>query len=102
MPHGRLGAGDVSRIYRCRAKRAGIDPAADLGIAEVMQAGGWKSPVMVARYTEHLQARRDVQAGGSAGQDLITDRASHAPQQGWDLYFPIARCQKPNDAHRAA
>ena len=32
--------------------------AADLGIAEVMQAGGWKTPTMVARYTEHLQARR--------------------------------------------
>ncbi len=83
--NGRIGAGDVSRIYKRRAKAAGIDPAglsghssrvgaaqdlvaADLGIAEVMQAGGWKTPTMVARYTEHLQARRGAMSKLAARQ----------------------------------
>jgi len=40
-------------------------------VAEVMQAGGWKSPAMVARYTEHLQARRGAMAKLAALQDRL-------------------------------
>ena len=43
--------------------------AAGIGLAEVMQAGGWKSGVMVARYTEHLQARRGAMSKLAAMQD---------------------------------
>ena len=74
-----LAAGKVARIVKERARRAGVDPAglsghstrvgaaqdmigAGLEIGEVMQAGGWKSPAMVARYSERLLARR----GGAA------------------------------------
>jgi integrase len=72
---GRIDPGDVARIFRGLARRAGVDPAGisghstrvgaahdmiahGLAIAEVMQAGGWKTPVMVARYTERLTATR--------------------------------------------
>ncbi len=87
--NGRLDPGDVSRVYKRRAKAAGVDPAglsghssrvgaaqdlvaADLGIAEVMQAGGWKTPTMVvARYTEHLAARRGAMSKLAARQGRI-------------------------------
>jgi site-specific recombinase XerD len=36
--------------------------AADMDIASVMQAGGWTTPCMVARYTEKLTARRGAVA----------------------------------------
>jgi hypothetical protein len=36
--------------------------AANLDIASVMQAGGWRSPTMVARYTEKLTAQRGAVA----------------------------------------
>lgn len=36
--------------------------AADLDMASVMQAGGWTTPRMVARYTERLTARRGAVA----------------------------------------
>ena len=45
--------------------------AADLSIAEVMPAGGWRSPQMVARYTEHLQARRGAMAKLAAKQNRL-------------------------------
>ena len=87
----RLDAGDVARVIKRRAKAAGVDPetvgqlsghssrigaaqdlvAADLGVAEVMQAGGWKSPAMVARYTEHLQARRGAMSKLAALQNRL-------------------------------
>ena len=87
----RLDAGDVARVIKRRAKAAGVDPeivdqlsghssrvgaaqdlvAADLGVAEVMQAGGWKSPAMVARYTEHLQARRGAMSKLAAQQGRL-------------------------------
>ena len=86
--NGRLHANDVSRIFKRRAKAAGVDPAeisghssrvgaaqdlvaADLGVAEVMQAGGWKTPTMVARYTEHLQARRGAMSKLAAKQGRL-------------------------------
>jgi len=89
--NGRLGGGDVARIVKRRACAAGVEPeivsalsghssrvgaaqdlvAADLGVAEVMQAGGWKTPTMVARYTEHLQARRGAMAKLAAKQDRL-------------------------------
>lgn len=76
---GRLPAGDVPRILKRLAARAGINPerisghscrvgmAQDLlahgcDLAELMQAGGWKSPTMPARYTERLAVRRGAVA----------------------------------------
>ena len=35
---------------------------AGLDVGEVMQAGGWKTPVMIARYSERLVARRGAAA----------------------------------------
>ena len=77
-----LRAADISAIYRRMARDAGISDSiartisshstrvgmaqdmAGVGIdlASIMQAGGWKSPEMVARYTERLA----VGTGGSA------------------------------------
>jgi site-specific recombinase XerD len=71
-----LGTRDVRRILKARAVSARLVHAgtvsghslrvgmaqdlvaADLDIASVMQAGGWATPRMVARYTENLTARR--------------------------------------------
>jgi integrase len=72
---GRLGEADVARIFRRRARAAGINPAAigghstrvgaaqdmvahNLGMAAIQQAGGWASPRMPARYGERLEAKR--------------------------------------------
>ncbi|MBF0627841.1 MAG: tyrosine-type recombinase/integrase [Magnetococcales bacterium] len=48
--------------HSCRVGAAQDMVSAGLEIAGVMQAGGWKSPVMVARYTEKLMARRGASA----------------------------------------
>ena len=86
--NGRLHADDIGRIYKRRAKRAGVDPAAisghstrvgacqdavaaDLSIAEVMQAGGWRTAAMVSRYSEHQEARRGAMAKLAAKQDRL-------------------------------
>ncbi len=86
--NGRLDGSEVSRIFKRCVRAAGVDPAdisghssrvgaaqdlvaADLGVAEVMQAGGWKSPQMVARYTEHLQARRGAMSKLAAKQGRL-------------------------------
>jgi site-specific recombinase XerD len=75
----RLDGGEVARILKAMAKRAGIDPAtisghsARIGMAQdlvaagaelpaVMQAGRWKSAAMPARYAEHLVAARGAVA----------------------------------------
>jgi integrase len=85
---GRLEPGDIARIYKRRAKAVGIDPtsisghsmrvgaaqdlvAADLGVADIMQSGGWKTPRMIARYTEHQQARRGAMAKLAARQNRL-------------------------------
>ncbi len=47
------------------------DLAADLSVEGVMQAGGWRTPTMVARYTEHLQARRGAMSKLAAKQGRI-------------------------------
>ena len=74
-----LDAGDVARIFKRLARQAGIEAdgisghstrvggaqdltAAGFGLPEVMVAGGWRSPEMVGRYTEHLAARRGAMA----------------------------------------
>ena len=44
--------------------------AAGLGMAEIMQSGRWKSPSMVARYTERQSAKR----GGAARLAAIQGR----------------------------
>ncbi len=76
---GRLDAGDVARIFKRLARQAGIaadgisghssriGAAQDLagagfGLPEILIAGGWRSPEMVSRYTEHLAARRGAMA----------------------------------------
>ena len=81
--NGRLDGSEVSRIFKRRVRAAGVDPtdisghssrvgaAQDLVAAEVMQAGGWKSPQMVARYTEHLQARRGAMSKLAAKQGRL-------------------------------
>jgi integrase len=75
----RLSGADVSEIFRQLAKRAGVDTngisghstrvgaaqdmaAAGFGTAEIMQSGGWKTPTMIARYTERIAARRGAAA----------------------------------------
>jgi integrase len=89
---GRIDPGDVARVFRRMALRAGVDPAGISGhstrvgaahdmvahgleIGEVMQAGGWKTPVMVARYTERLTARR----GAAAKLAMLQKRVRAAP-----------------------
>ncbi|TDH58005.1 site-specific integrase [Dankookia rubra] len=75
-----LQGGEVSRILKRLAARAGLDPATISGhsarvgmaqdlvaggadLAAVMQAGRWKSPTMPARYAERLLAKRGAVAG---------------------------------------
>lgn len=75
----RLHAGDLVRIFKRMAKRAGLNAAGISGhscrvgmaqdlvaagcdLVEVMQAGRWKSASMPARYTERLAARRGAVA----------------------------------------
>lgn len=71
---GDLDAGDVLRIFRRLAVRAGINArigghstrvgaaqdmkSAGITDGQIMQAGGWRSPVMVSRYTESIDARK--------------------------------------------
>ena len=43
--------------------------ASGFSLPEIMQAGGWKSPDMVARYSEHLQARQGAAAKLAAIQN---------------------------------
>lgn len=88
---GRISARDVSRIFKKMAARVGIDisrvsghsarigasqdmAAAGLGLVEIMQSGGWKSPAMVGRYTEHLLVRR----GAAAKLAVLQGRAELA------------------------
>jgi hypothetical protein len=87
---GRLDPGDVARVFKAMAEAAGIAPAliaeisghsSRVGAAQdqvrhgvelpaVMQAGGWTSPTMVARYSAKLEARR----GGAAKLALLQNR----------------------------
>lgn len=73
-----LDPGDVARMFKAMAASAGIAPklvasisghSSRVGAAQdqvrhgvelpaVMQAGGWSSPAMVARYSAKLEARR--------------------------------------------
>ena len=75
---GQLDAGDVARIFKKVATASGVTPeevvcvsghSSRVGAAQdmvrhgvelpaVMQAGGWRTPEMVARYTRRLDARR--------------------------------------------
>ncbi|MBF0154386.1 MAG: site-specific integrase [Magnetococcales bacterium] len=59
-----LAGEDAAKVsgHSCRVGAAQDMVAAGLEIGGVMQAGGWKSPVMVARYTEKLMARRGAAA----------------------------------------
>ena len=79
---GALDAGDVARIFKRRAAEAGLKAkvvahisvhssrigaaqdmvTAGVGVPAVMQAGGWKTAAMMARYTARIAARR----GGAA------------------------------------
>jgi len=75
-----LGERDMPRILKRLALRAGLKNAAavsghslrvgkdqdavamGLSLAEIMQAGGWKSPVMPARYARELEVERGASA----------------------------------------
>ena len=75
---GGLDAGEVAAIFRKLATRAGLTVrpsghstrvgaaqdmvAAGLELGEIMRAGGWRTPTMPARYSEHLAARRSASA----------------------------------------
>ncbi len=86
---GRLGRalepGEVARVFKKLAARAGLDPAAvsghscRVGMAQdlvafgadlpaVMQAGRWQTPAMPARYAERLLAARNAVAQFHARQ----------------------------------
>jgi integrase len=76
---GALDEGDVSRIYKRRggdefsghSTRVGAAQdmaSAGLELPEIMQAGGWKTPGMVARYTERMAAQRGAAAKLAAAQ----------------------------------
>ncbi len=91
---GGLDAGDAARIFKKLAKAAGLAPeeaarvsghSSRVGAAQdmvkhgvelpaVMQAGGWRTPEMVAWYTRLLDARRS----GSAKLAMLQNR-SEAP-----------------------
>ena len=82
---GRLNDRDVPRILKGMAGAAGLDldlsghscrvgcaqdmVAAGFSLPEVMQAGGWKSASTVARYSEHLIARKGAAAKLAARQN---------------------------------
>jgi integrase len=85
----RISDRDVSRIFKKMATRGCVEvsgisghstrvgpaqdmAAAGLGLTEIMQSGGWKSPVMVGRYTERLMARR----GAAAKLAVLQGRAT--------------------------
>lgn len=86
-PGAPLWAEDVQRIFAKLGKAAGLSiaysghstrvgaaqdlVAAGFGLAEVMQAGGWRTGEMVARYTEHQQARRGAMAKLAALQNRL-------------------------------
>lgn len=73
-----LDGGTVARVFASLASSAGLDRrpsghscrvgaaqdqlAAGLDLADIMQAGGWQSPTMVARYTRNQAARRSASA----------------------------------------
>ncbi len=87
---GPLDAGDVARVFKGMARAAGLDAAvvaaisghsSRVGAAQdqvrhgvelpaVMQAGGWTTPAMVARYSARLEARRS----GAAKLALLQNR----------------------------
>lgn len=87
---GSLDPGDVARVFKAMAAAAGIAQelvaaisghSSRVGAAQdqvrhgvelpaVMQAGGWTSPAMVARYSAKLEARR----GGAAKLALLQNR----------------------------
>jgi site-specific recombinase XerD len=58
----RLGHGSAVSGHSLRVGMAQDLVAADFDIASVMQAGGWTTPRMVAKYTQKLTARRGAVA----------------------------------------
>jgi len=80
---------DVSRIFKRMARDAGVAPdlakalsghstrvgmaqdmaTSGIDLAAIMQAGGWKTPAMVARYIERLNARQGAAARLAALQN---------------------------------
>jgi integrase len=88
---GPLDTGDVARVFKGMARAAGLDAAvvaaisghsSRVGAAQdqvrhgvelpaVMQAGGWTTPAMVARYSARLEARRS----GAAKLVLLQNRS---------------------------
>lgn len=83
----RLGAAEVARIYQRAAVRAGLDVrptghstrvgaaqdqvGAGCELGAIMQAGGWRTPTMPARYAERLNAQRSAAARLAAVQGRV-------------------------------
>lgn len=81
-PRTRLSADYVARVFKMMATAAGLSPqvveqiaghsarvgaaqdmaAHSIDLAAIMQAGRWKTPHMVGRYTEHISARQGAAA----------------------------------------
>ena len=57
--------------HSCRVGGAQDMVAAGLELSEIMQAGGWRTPTMVARYSEKQIARRGAAAKLAAIQDRL-------------------------------
>jgi hypothetical protein len=88
---GRLDAGDAARIFKATVSKAGLTAeeaarisghSARIGASQdivrfgaelpaIMQAGRWATPVMVARYTRRLIARRS--ADRRSARAILTD-----------------------------
>ncbi len=87
----RLRGGDVARIYKRMAATAGVADslvsdisghstrvgcaqdmvAAGIELPGIMQAGGWKTALMVSRYTENLMVRRGAAAKLATAQNRV-------------------------------
>ena len=86
---GAIDGGELPRLYKAMAAAAGVPASIVAGISghssrvgaaqdmvglgiempAVMQAGGWRTPAMVARYTARIDARRSGAAKMAAMQD---------------------------------
>jgi integrase len=87
---GQLHPGEVARIFKKMASQAGLKAkgcarisghssrvgaacgmaAAGLGMAQIQQAGGWRTAEMISRYTARIEIRR----GGAAQLAAVQGR----------------------------
>jgi len=65
----RTGLAVVPSGHSTRVGAAQAMAAANIELAAIMLAGGWRTATMPARYAEHLAARRSASAKLAALQD---------------------------------